>query len=131
MTRAPSKPDPRGRDGLEPPGVAAGRLVGLLAAVVIVAILSAAALWGAFLWRAGRPSSPSASGFPAPRLETNQTPRLTVGTSHGPGSYRLTPPEERSGETASADSALEAAMQAEARRGAAAYDPAQAQSVGS
>lgn len=130
MTDAPApeeipKPDPHGEDRMGAPSVAAGRLVMWAAIVFAFASSSAAILWGAYKWRVAVTPVAIAHAFPAPQLEANQTPRATASTSHGPGPYRPVPEDDRSGVPGPISDPLMAAMQAEAARRAAAYDPVQ------
>lgn len=128
MTDAPApketpRPKPHGHDRMEPPSVATGRLVMWMAIVFAFAFSSAGILWGAYKWRVAATPVAVPHPFAAPELETNQTPRATASTSHGPGPYRAVPEDTRTGVPRPVSDPMMAAMQAEAARGAAAYDP--------
>lgn len=116
-------PHPRGSDRMQTPGVATRPLLLWTLAVFALGFVSAGVLWGAYRVRVASTPVAVARPFPAPQLETNQTPRATASTSHGPGPYRPDPADTRTGEARRPSDPLEAAMQAEAARGTSAYDP--------
>lgn len=111
------------RDGLEPSGVASGR-VWLVVGAVFVLLFSTFGVILAFqLIRIRGDVQASAKPFPFPALETSTAPRMIPDRGHGPKPYRELPAAERPARLGEPDPRLLAAERAVAARGAAAYDP--------
>ena len=111
------------RDGLEPSGVASGR-VWLVIGAVFALLFSAFALILAFqLIRIRGNLQASAKPFPFPALETSVATRMVPDREHGPKPYRELPAPERPARLGEPDPRLLAAERAVAARGPAAYDP--------
>lgn len=113
------------RDGLEPPGVAGGRVLqaaGLMLVLLLLAYVAVAVTWKL---QVRDYTPPTARAFPKPSLESTVEPRSTVERERGPSPYRERALGERAGQPGAPSPRLAAAMRAITARGAAAYDPAE------
>lgn len=111
------------RDGLEPTGVASGR-VWLVVAAVFLLLFATFGLILAFKLLALRGDLQArARPFPFPALETSVAPRMIPDRGHGPKPYRELPAPERPARLGEPDPRLLAAERDIAARGLAAYDP--------
>ena len=111
------------RDGLEPPGVATGRVGLVIVAVFMLLALSFAVILAFTALRIRESTIARARPFSAPALETSVAPRMTADRDHGPKPYRQLPASERAARLGDPDPRLLSAERAVAARGAQAYDP--------
>ena len=105
-------------DALEPPELRAGLLAWIGAGAIVFIVVSMALLYGVYKLQLSNPGRDPAHAFPEPRLETSINPR-SVPAEPEPGPKPLV--LRHSAVEPRADMAR--AIQAEAARGAQAFDP--------